>query len=192
MDTLDLISNHIVVKKFQEMQQKTKEAQLIKQQLKNQIKELQEHEGEYPDFSKGGLGFEAPLRRDEPGVDISSNKPKFVRPRDRQKMDDGVVYKQKPVVDEYNPKYPYGRRPNGVPKKRPFQAKPKYDERPRKRKKSARIESVDESKEEEEEVIVKERSRKKYHRKDDASVSEDEDEGSVEEEEEDDDEVSKE
>ena len=172
------------MKKFQEMQQKTKEAQAIKQQLKNQIKELQEHDGEYPDFSKGGLGFEAPLRHDEPGVDISSNKPKFVWPKDRQKMDDGVVYKQKPVVEEYNPKYPYGRRPNGVPKKRPFQAKPKYDERPRKRKKSARIESVDESKEEEEEVTVKERSRKKYHHKDDASVSEDE--GSIEEEEADD------
>jgi len=173
------------VKKFQEMQQKTKEAQRIKQQLKNQIKELQEHEGEYPDFSKGGLGFEAPLRHDEPGVhNMSSNKPKFVRPRDRQKMDDGVVYKQNPTVDEYNSKYPYGFRPNGVPKKRPFQAKPKYDERPRKRKKSARVESVDESKEEEEEVTVKERSREKYHRKGDASVSEDEEEGSVEEEEE--------
>lgn len=173
------------------MQQKTKEAQAIKQQLKNQIKELQEHEGEYPDFSKGGLGFEAPLRHDEPGVDISSNKPKFVWPKDRQKMDDGVVYKQKPVVEEYNPKYPYGRRPNGVPKKRPFQAKPKYDERMR--KKSARIESVDESKEEEEEVTVKERSRKRYQRKDDASVSEDE--GSEEEEddeEDDDDEASEE
>ena len=171
------------------MQQKTKEDQAIKQQLKNQIKELQEHEGEYPDFSKGGLGFEAPLRHDEPGVDISSNKPKFVGPRDGQKIDNGVVYKQKPTVDDYNPKYPYGRRPNGVPKKRPFQAKPKYDERPRKRKKSARIESVDESKEEEEEVTVKERrSRKKYHHKGDASVSEDE--GSVEEE--DDDEASEE
>ena len=156
------------------MQQKTKEAQAIKQQLKNQIKELQEHEGEYPDFSKGGLGFEAPLRHDEPGVDISSNKPKFVRPRERQKMDDGVVYKQKPVVEEYNPKYPYGRRPNGVPKKRPFQAKPKYDERPRKRKKSARIESVDESKEEEEEVTLKERRSRKN--KGDASVSEEEEE----------------
>jgi len=172
------------VKKFQEMQQKTKEAQRIKQQLKNQIKELQEHDGEYPDFSKGGLGFEAPLRHDEPGVNISSNKPKFVRPRDRQKMDDGVVYKQKPVVEEYNPKYPYGLRPNGVPKKRPFQAKPKYDERPRKRKKSARIESVDKSKEEEEEATVKERSREKFQRKDDASVSEDE--GSIEEEDDDD------
>ena len=168
------------------MQQKTKEAQAIKQQLKNQIKELQEHDGEYPDFSKGGLGFEAPLRHDEPGVNISSNKPKFVRPRDRQKMDDGVVYKQKPVVEKYNPKYSYGLRPNGVPKKRPFQAKPKYDERPRKRKKSAHIESVDESKEEEEEVTVKERrSREKYHRKGDASISEDE--GSIEEEEEEDD-----
>ena len=162
------------MKKFQEMQQKTKEAQRIKQQLKNQIKELQEHEGEYPDFSKGGLGFEAPLRHDEPGVNISSNKPKFVRPRERQKMDDGVVYKQKPTADEYNPKYPYGRRPNGVPKKRPFQAKPKYDERPRKRKKSARIESVDESKEEEEEVTLKERRSRKN--KGDASVSEEEEE----------------